>query len=255
MNARSSFVALAIAALFAVVGGPSAQASEVFVNGVKIYQLNNVTLENCTVAFDAAGNVRVAAPGYEIRVQDPPPRAPGYGAPAAGSYAPAAPAAPQYSPPTHSAPAAHAVGGAYGAPATPPPAWGTPAAAPPPARPVPVGRTAFAFTTWGQQTITLPLNFQLSINGRVVRDFKAQDDKLVLDLTPFLQQGQNTVRLSVEYDSMYAGVQPTAADQFAVRIQFGRFNGAAFAPERTLVEFKRNGTQMLGTIKEFQLAL
>jgi hypothetical protein len=225
---------------------PAALAGEVFVNGVKIYQLNNVTLEGCTVAFDAQGNVRVSAPGYEIRVQDPPPvaHAPArtYGAPAAPGYPTPQPA---YAP---AAPPAYAPAGTYGAPAAPPPAQ-------PAARPQPVGRTAFAFTTWGEQTITLPLVFQLSINGKVVRDFKATDDKLVLDLTPYLQKGQNTVRLSVEYDSLYGGMQPTAADLFAVRIQFGRFNGAAFTPERTLVEFKRNGTQMLGTIKEFQMAL
>ena len=249
MTIRPIPASLVVYMLLLGLGAPVALASDVFVNGVKIYQLNNVTLEDCTVTFDAAGNVRVSAPGYEIRVQDPPPAARTYGTPAAAGYTPPPPGN------VPAAPTAYAPGGAYGAPTPPPPAWGAPAAPPAAPRAAPAGRTAFAFTTWGQQTIMLPLNFQLSINGRLVRDFKATDDKLVLDLTPFLQKGQNTVRLSVEYDSLYGGVQPTAADQFAVRIQFGRFNGTAFKAERTLVEFKRDGTQMLGTIKEFQLAL
>jgi len=221
-----------------LLGAPLAQA-DVFVNGVKIYRLQNVTLEGCTVTFDAAGNVQVQAPGYEIRVQEPPAAAPGYASPAVAPGYAAPAAAPGY--------AAPAVAPGYAAPAV------APGYAPPP--PAPTGRAAFALTTWAQQTITLPLTFDLQINGAPVRRFTAADEQLVLDLTPFLKPGVNTVRLSVEYDSMYAGVQPTAADRFAVRIQFGRYLGDQYQAERSLVEFSRDGTQMLGTIKEFQITL
>jgi hypothetical protein len=117
------------------------------------------------------------------------------------------------------------------------------------------GRPGFALTTWGQQTITLPLRYELAINGKVVRAFTAADENLVVDLSPYLTTGPNTVRLTVEYDSMYSGVPPTAADRYSVRIQFGRFNGEAFTADRALVDFSRDGTQMLGTIKEFQITL
>jgi|GEM_PF-1992728 len=244
----------ALALLLSTFGMTPVAAGEVFVNGVKIYRLSNVALEGCTVTFDANGNVQISAPGYEIRVQEPPPPAPAaptYAAPAAPTYA--APAAPTYAAPaapTYAAPAAPT----YAAPAAPTyaaPAAPTYAA---PAAPV-AGRPGFALTTWGQQTITLPLKYELAINGKTVRSFSAADENLVLDLAPYLVQGPNTVRLTVEYDSMYGGVPPTAADRYVVRIQFGRFDGAAFAAERSLVEFTRDGTQMLGTIKEFQITL
>jgi hypothetical protein len=208
------------ALLLLLVLSTGARAGDVFVNGVRIYRLSNVSLEGCTVTFDAQGNVQVTAPGYEIRVQEPPP-APSYGVPAA----PVPVATPGY-PVAAVAP--------------------TPAAS---------GRPGFALTTWGQQTITLPLRYEVTINGKVVRAFSAADENLLIDLSPFLMPGANLVRLTVEYDSMYGGVPPTAADRYVVRIQFGRFNGEAFAAERALVEFPRDGTQMLGTIKEFQISL
>ena len=247
-----------------------ASAADVYVNGVKIYRLSNVSLEGCTVAFDAAGNVQITAPGYEIRVQEPPaapaaPAAPAYAAPVAPAYAPPAPA-PAYAPAAPAAPAYAPAAPATPAYAPPAPAVPAPSYAPPaaptyaaaaavPVAPAVSGRPGFALTTWGQQTITLPLKYELAINGKVVRAFTAADENLVVDLTPYLAPGPNTVRLTVEYDSMYGGVPPTAADRYSVRIQFGRFNGEAFAAERALVDFARDGTQMLGTIKEFQITL
>jgi hypothetical protein len=226
-----------------------ARAGDVFVNGVRIYRLSNVSLEGCTVTFDAQGNVQVTAPGYEIRVQEPLPAAAPTYAPAAS----AAPAAPAYAAP---APVATPATPSYGVPAAPvpvaTPGYAATAVAPAPAA---SGRPGFALTTWGQQTITLPLRYEVTINGKVVRAFSAADENLLIDLSPFLAPGANLVRLTVEYDSMYGGVPPTAADRYVVRIQFGRFNGEAFAPERALVEFPRDGTQMLGTIKEFQISL
>ena len=245
-----------LAALFILVLATPLLASDVYVNGVKIFRLQNVTLENCTVSFDAMGNVQIAAPGYEIRVQQPPaqaaPQAPAYGA--QPGYAPQPQAG--YAPPAQPTYAAPAPG--Y-APPPSPPAYGVPAAPPaaPPvvAPPVRGGRVGFALTTTGQQTITLPLTFDLAVNGKPVRAFTAADSDLMLDLSSYLHKGSNTIRLGIEYDAMYGGVQPTVADVFTVRIQVGRFIGQRFTSERTLVEFKRDGTQMLGTIKEFQLQL
>jgi hypothetical protein len=248
-----------LAALFILVLATPLLASDVYVNGVKIFRLQNVTLENCTVSFDAMGNVQIAAPGYEIRVQQPPaqaaPQAPTYGG--QPGYAPQPPPQAGYAPPPAPTgypmtPAPPAYGAPLGAPAV---GAMAPAAPPVAAPPVRGGRVGFALTTTGQQTITLPLNFDLVVNGTPVRAFTAADAGLTLDLSSYLQKGSNTIRLGIEYDSMYSGVQPTVADVFTVRIQVGRFHGQAFTSERTLVEFKRDGTQMLGTIKEFQLQL
>ena len=46
----------------------SAEARSVFLNGVDISTIRNRTFENAKVTIDKDGNIRIAAPGYEVKV-------------------------------------------------------------------------------------------------------------------------------------------------------------------------------------------
>jgi hypothetical protein len=60
-----------------LVAGP-AGALDIFINGNQVTGLKDVTITGCTVVFDAAGNLRIAAPGYQIvrEGEEPPPPPP-----------------------------------------------------------------------------------------------------------------------------------------------------------------------------------
>ncbi|MCA9666498.1 MAG: hypothetical protein KC503_12945 [Myxococcales bacterium] len=65
-NAARALVALPI--LVAALAVPAtAHAVEVFFNGVRITGLANRSFENCSVRFDAKGNVYVTAKGYTVK--------------------------------------------------------------------------------------------------------------------------------------------------------------------------------------------
>jgi hypothetical protein len=48
-----------------------AHAVAIFFNGIKVTGLKNQTFQNCTVAFDANGNITITAPGYTVKRVDP----------------------------------------------------------------------------------------------------------------------------------------------------------------------------------------
>lgn len=118
--------------MFVLLLAQIALAGQVYVNGTLVNpgQIAGTTLEKVDVTFDAAGNIRVSAPGYKIEVMDPTgagaastgyPPAPQAGTypqpypqPAAGAYPPPAPAVGSYPPPAYPPPAAAATS-AYGA--------------------------------------------------------------------------------------------------------------------------------------------
>ena len=49
----------------ALVASP-ALALDVFLNGIKVTNLKNADLRNCSVKFDAEGNVHIISPGYNV---------------------------------------------------------------------------------------------------------------------------------------------------------------------------------------------
>jgi hypothetical protein len=55
-----------ILAILLVLEG-SADALEVYLNGVRATGLKNQTLQNCTVTFDAFGNIQILAKGYAVK--------------------------------------------------------------------------------------------------------------------------------------------------------------------------------------------
>ncbi len=73
-----SFASICVTSFLLLVTGPAA-AVEIFINGNRVTGLKGVTISGCTVAFDAAGNLQITAPGYQIVREGeapPPPPAP-----------------------------------------------------------------------------------------------------------------------------------------------------------------------------------
>lgn len=56
---------LACALLASLVAAP-ALAFDVFLNGIKVTNLKNADLRNCSVKFDGDGNVHIISPGYNV---------------------------------------------------------------------------------------------------------------------------------------------------------------------------------------------
>lgn len=61
---RSSLLAL----LLVLVGTPALAQQRVFINDVNVGAVRDLRLRNCTVDFDAAGDIRITAPDYVVRV-------------------------------------------------------------------------------------------------------------------------------------------------------------------------------------------
>ncbi len=68
MNTIARIVAFV---LFTLSLSASAQATEIYINGVRVGAVAGVEMSNCEVRFDAQGNIHITAPGYEV-VAPPP---------------------------------------------------------------------------------------------------------------------------------------------------------------------------------------
>jgi len=72
-----SFASLCVT-LGLLFGAGPASAQEIFINGSQVKGLKDLTMTGCTVFFDAAGNIQITAPGYQIvrEGEAPPPPPP-----------------------------------------------------------------------------------------------------------------------------------------------------------------------------------
>lgn len=140
-----------------------ALAGTVYVNDVDVSGLTDTVMENVTVTFDSKGDVRIAAPHYEIQVMDPP-----------------AGAAPAPAPTTAAATAA----------------TGAAAAA---AKPAPPTNNGVAEGTWWLVTEdngSAGHEAQVWINGQLATTITSGGEQLIEDVSPWLRPGSNKVRIS-----------------------------------------------------------
>lgn len=68
MRFRRTVLSSFIAVLFILTSAAPAWAIEVFLNGIRLQSLKNVDLANCSVKFDADGNIQIISPGYIVNV-------------------------------------------------------------------------------------------------------------------------------------------------------------------------------------------
>jgi hypothetical protein len=65
-----------LAALFALVVPSGALAESVYLNGTRVDGLTNTKIDKCAVEFDAKANVLLTCPGYSVKVEGVPAKAP-----------------------------------------------------------------------------------------------------------------------------------------------------------------------------------
>jgi hypothetical protein len=191
-------VPLALAGLLALLPA-GAQASSVYLNGVKIDGVTNQQFERAKVRIDAQGNVHIDAPGYAVRTVTPPPEA-----------APAAPAAAAPGPKTAAAPAS----------------------------PEPAAAPTQRYWLVGEPG-TGELEVDVFLNGRWLRRLRSAEGQVLAELTPHLKLGRNTVLLTARRASGAAATSPSPAQPFRVIIGEGRAEGSQVTIDAPLVRFQR----------------
>jgi hypothetical protein len=143
----------------------AALAGHVYVNGVNVDSLRDITFSDVTVKIDAEGNLHIDAPGYTIEVVDP-------------AGAPAAPAAP--------APAAP----------VPAPVSTTPAPAPAPVPPAPAaGVPAGRWWLITEDNGSIGHTVHVFVNGVKVTVLQSEAEPFILDIGAWLRPGPNTVEI------------------------------------------------------------
>lgn len=201
-----------------------AHAGQVYVNGTLVNpaQIAGTTLEMVTVAFDAAGNVQVSAPGYEIEVMGPP-----ASTPTLHSQDPPPPVSPSYPPVTGRPPVAAVVAN------PPPPAPGT--------HPSGVPKAAWWLAT--EDNGSVGHTIEVFVNGQRTHALRSGEPLRLVDIGGYLRPGTNEVLLrsnSVEAGGgtlyVYIG---TGSDQSgtvvmdAPQVQFGLGPSRSGTTERT----------------------
>lgn len=147
----------------------AALAGHVYINGVNVDSLRDVTFDNVSVTIDAQGNLHVDAPGYTIEVVDP------------GGTAPAPSPAPAPVPVTP-------------APVTPAPP-GPPAPAPMTASPPAGGVQTGHWWLLTEDNASVGHTVHVFVNGVKVTVLQSGADPFILDIGPWLHSGPNTVEI------------------------------------------------------------
>lgn len=206
---------LAGLAVFALVFTPlAASAQRIYVNGVDITgaNLKNWTLSRVeNVVFDAEGNIRIDAPGYNVQVVAPEPANPTPPPPPAAAPTTArtqAPAATPNAAPNAAASAAQTAGASSDAPRD---------------RPVPRMSDSYVMTFANAERGAVPYAIDIVINGRHVANWGSSRGNSALDVTSFIVPGRNVVTF---LGRRKAGAPVgTAAQQMQILVGVGTYDG------------------------------
>ena len=222
MQAR--FLALVLAAVLALP--LPAAGAEVFINGTKVPKLTNVTLDKCLVTFDSNGDIHIDAPGYVVRTDEI--RSDNRPITVVSVPQPADPKMP----PGPVLPLTGTLGGPYQN-----------------------ERFGILLSTVATKSAPLPMKFELSVNGAVVRRFSGRDPDFVYELTPFFHKGTNRIRVTMEPEDPNAPRGPKGQDTYTLKVQTGRFSGPTFLLDQSVIEFTRDRSELFKFVKEFELTL
>ncbi len=182
------FLGMLAGVLVLVVLPANSQAGYVYLNGVPAGGLKNQKFQNCTVVFDAKGNVQITAPGVKIKAVPQP------GAPARPPAAPAARPAPVAAPATPPPPMTTTPSRPPPRPAVAPPKPAAPAP-PPPKRTGPLTQRYFLIAI---PTVTGIAQFDVDvfINKQHVRKVRNRESQVTFELTKYLRWGRNEVQFA-----------------------------------------------------------
>jgi hypothetical protein len=211
----------AICLFLALLAPEVASASSIFLNGINIDGVTNQAFNNCTVIIDAQGNIFITAKGYAVA-------APGAGAQAPGIPGAALPTAP--------------------APAVAP----VPVAVPTVAA-TPVVTQRYWLVTEKAAPGMTQYDIDLFVNSKFVRRFLDDEEHVVLEITKFLQPGQNKLVLMAK-KNLGAGRRSASPQHFfRVIIGEGDSGGRNVMINRKLVDYKRTALETTDQTDEFFL--
>jgi hypothetical protein len=233
---RMRRLALVLAAVAGAAAAPAAAAvPSITLNGVNIDGVVDQRFENCTVVIDAKGDVHIEAKGYAVQSSEPPRAA----APAT-AVAPAAVAL--AAPPPTPAPEAAPQG------ARPPP----PAGSAPVAVPAKVTRRYFLATEQSTPGGT-QYDVAIFINAQWIRELKASDPQLVMEVTKYLKPGSNKVVLAASKRIEGARRSSDPAVTLKVVIGEGNVGGGHVMIDEPLVQMTRTAAETEDRTEEYVL--
>jgi hypothetical protein len=190
--------------------------ASVFLNGVNVDGLRSQSFEKCkTVKIDERGDVWLDCPGYEVQSQP--------------VVVPNAPT-PQPTPAPFAAAAL--------------------VPAPPPAAVITKHYWMVSEEANGAQT---QYDFDVFINSKWVRKIKAGEPQIVLEITKYLQPGQNKVLLAAT-KHMEGGRKTNSANSFVkITVGEGEAGGNTVMIDNPLIECKRTAAETDNINEEFTL--
>jgi hypothetical protein len=209
-------LALVLAAAVASTAGVARGSPSVTLNGVPIDGVTGQKFENCTVVIDAQGNIHIEAKGYAVRG-------------AAPSNGPGAPAAP-----------AGGAGGAGKLTASVDPKAGPPAK---------LTRRYFLATDHGAPGTQYDL--AIFINAQWIREVKAMEPQVVMEITKYLRPGPNKVTLVATKKIQGERLSYARDVQLKVVIGEGNIGGDHVMIDVPLVETARTAAEIEDKTEEF----
>jgi hypothetical protein len=208
-------LALLLAAGLAGAAAPAAGAPSVTLNGVNIDGVTGQKFENCTVVIDERGNVHIEAKGYAVK-----------GATAETPRAPAASALPAK-------------------PTRPAAAEGRAASA------GKVTRRYFLVTEHTPPGTQYDL--AIFINAQWIREVKASEPQLVMEITKYLRAGPNKVTLAATKRIVGDRLAYGSDVQLKVVIGEGNVGGDHVMIDLPLVETARTAAEIEDRTEEYVL--
>jgi hypothetical protein len=219
-------LALALAATAVSAAASASAGPAITLNGVPIDGATDQRIENATVVIDAKGDIHIVAKGYAVR-GDGGVVSPATAPPAAAR--PVSPAAP---------------------PATVPPAAGAPAVpAPPVVASAPAALTRRYFLASEHGAPGTGYDVAIFINAQWIREVKANEPQVVMEITRYLHPGANRVVLA----ATRRAERPSTSKDVVLRVVIGEGNigGDHVMIENTLVELVRTAAETENRTEEF----
>jgi hypothetical protein len=210
-------LALLLAAGLAGAAAPAAGAPSVTLNGVDIDGVTGQKFENCTVVIDERGNIHIEAKGYAVK-----------GAAAEPSRAPAASAAAAQP----ARPAASAAEGRAG----------------------PAGKLTRRYFLVTEHTPPgTQYDLAIFINAQWIREVKASEPQLVMEITKYLRAGPNKVTLAATKRIVGNRLAYGSDVQLKVVMGEGNVGGDHVMIDLPLVETARTAAEIEDRTEEYVL--
>jgi hypothetical protein len=216
---------IALSAALLVTLAATAEARDVYLNGVKLdssITMKPTTFTGCDVRFDDRGDVYITAKGYQVTAT-----------PAPSAPAPAVPPPPPPPPPV------------------PPPAPLPPSKPGPPT--VDISKKGVWLVSRQTQRGIVQYDVDVFVNGGLIRKVKSVEDPVVVEITRWIRPGENRVRMVATKNVPEKRQSMSPTDTLDVILGEGTLGGATVNIERVLATFSRNAAETGQVTEDFSL--